>query len=82
MDEELEGFYCLYKEGFYCWHKFPFGSGKYCTGCGGLKLMKTQKTQSIKVRKSWGLLSPVTKVRQSKKIYARNKNIFKVSDGI
>jgi hypothetical protein len=32
------------------------------------------KKKDIKVRRSWGALKPVTRVRQSKKIYSRKGN--------
>ena len=33
------------------------------------------KAKPIKIRRTWGILRPVTKVKQSKKIYKRDKKV-------
>lgn len=43
--------------------------------------MKANKQNKIKIRRTWGEMKPVTKVKDSKKVYSRktkfsNENLF------
>lgn len=38
-------------------------------------MRKKNKMNKIKIRKNWGVMSPVTKIKASKKIYSRKKKV-------